>query len=94
MWGWLQERRTTGRYDYAGCLTVPRVLSAKNGKLFQEPCPEINRLRTEISWSEANVDVFPENPIALQGVKGAALDLEIVLERGLSNAAGKTERSE
>lgn len=26
LWGWLQERRKVGVYDYAGCMTLPRVM--------------------------------------------------------------------
>lgn len=37
MWGWLQERRKVGTYEYAGCLTVPRVLYLRGNALIQEP---------------------------------------------------------
>ena len=36
MWGWLQERRKMGSYNYAGCLTLPRVLHCtEDGRLVQ-----------------------------------------------------------
>ena len=35
MWGWLQERRKVGSYDYAGCLSLPRVLYLRGDRLIQ-----------------------------------------------------------
>ena len=35
MWGWLQERRKVGSYDYAGCLSLPRVLYIRGDRLIQ-----------------------------------------------------------
>lgn len=36
LWGWLQERRKMGSYNYAGCLTLPRVLlCTEDGRLVQ-----------------------------------------------------------
>ena len=35
LWGWLQERRKVGSYDYAGCLSVPRVLYIRDNRLVQ-----------------------------------------------------------
>ncbi|GMH35060.1 hypothetical protein BSKO_02928 [Bryopsis sp. KO-2023] len=93
LWGWLQERRKIGTYTYSGCLSVPRVLSSRGGSLFQEPCAEINHLRTGNSWRDHNIDVYPESPTPLQCVGGVSLDLEVTLERGMSNAAGLLLRS-
>lgn len=51
LWAWLQESRRVGVYDYAGCLSVPRVLSvhgsaAEGWRLHQEPLPELTELRS------------------------------------------------
>ena len=35
MWGWLQERRKVGSYDYAGCLSLPRMLYLCGNRLIQ-----------------------------------------------------------
>ncbi len=35
MWGWLQERRKVGSYNYAGCLSLPRVLYICGDRLIQ-----------------------------------------------------------
>ena len=54
LWGWLQERRgAVGSYDYAGCLSLPRLLTLKDGKLFQEPLPEVALLRDSAAASAA-----------------------------------------
>lgn len=78
-----------GTYDYAGCLSVPRVLSARKGKLYQEPSPEVGLMRNGKVWKNADLVVSPENSLPLPGVSTLSLDLEITLERGMSNAAGK-----
>lgn len=41
LWGWLQERRKAGSYDYSGCMTVSRVLYIKDNRLVQLPVPEV-----------------------------------------------------
>ncbi|KAL4419945.1 hypothetical protein ABPG75_007043 [Micractinium tetrahymenae] len=48
LWAWLQERRAPGTAAaYAGCLTVPRLLTASpdGTRLFQAPAPEVTLLR-------------------------------------------------
>ena len=40
MWGWLQERRKVGSYDYAGCLSLPRVMYISGNHLHQVPQPQ------------------------------------------------------
>ena len=50
LWGWLQERRRVGSYDYSGCLSLPRVLSIRGDTLVQEPAPEVATLRQGESW--------------------------------------------
>ncbi|PNW74664.1 hypothetical protein CHLRE_12g488000v5 [Chlamydomonas reinhardtii] len=38
LWGWNQEKRTkVGAYDYAGCLSVPRILWAEPSTVAAEP---------------------------------------------------------
>lgn len=50
LWGWLQERRRVGSYDYSGCLSLPRVLCIRGDTLVQEPAPEVVALRQGESW--------------------------------------------
>lgn len=53
MYAWIQEHRRVptppalcGDYSYAGCISTPRVVTLLDGRLHQEPLPEITRLRT------------------------------------------------
>jgi beta-fructofuranosidase len=45
----------TDRNDWAHCLTLPRELSVKNGKLFQQPAKELKKLRKDKSELEATI---------------------------------------
>jgi beta-fructofuranosidase len=45
----------TDQNDWAHCLTLPRELSIKNGKLFQQPAKELKKLRKEKSELEATI---------------------------------------
>eukprot|EP00803_Ostreobium_quekettii_P007372 evm.model.scf_89.9 EVM.evm.TU.scf_89.9 scf_89:38243-42484(-) len=93
LWGWLQERRKVNAYDYSGCLSLPRVLSIKGDKLMQEPAEEILALRHGASWHDTGVTLYAEEPTPLPGISGQALDLNVTLERGSSDAAGILLRS-
>lgn len=93
LWGWLQERRAVGAYNYSGCLSVPRRLSRNKDKLFQEPAEQINQLRSEAKWRRENLPVSPDESIAIEGTRSQALDIEVKLEKGSSDAAGLLIRS-
>ena len=45
LWGWLQERRAAGSYDYSGCMTVPRLLYLEDERLIQVLHPAALRLK-------------------------------------------------
>ena len=65
LWGWLQERRgSVGSYDYAGCLSVPRLLSLRGGRLFQEPLPEVALLRDSAAAVGGENGRFSSSPTA------------------------------
>ncbi|KAK9916361.1 hypothetical protein WJX75_001798 [Coccomyxa subellipsoidea] len=93
LWGWLQERRKVGSYDYAGCLSLPRIMYISGNRLIQEPAPEVNRLRQGECWRTSHLQIFPEEATPLEGVAGPALDIVISLERGTATAAGVLLRS-
>lgn len=93
LWGWLQERRKVGSYEYSGCLSLPRVLSLKGSKLMQQPACEVDSMRSGAVWHDADLLLYPEEPTPLPRVGGEALDLSITLERGSSDAAGLLLRS-
>lgn len=93
LWGWLQEKRQVGSYDYSGCLSVPRKLTLKSGKLHQRPIDEIEELRSGLQWEIDRVPLFPEEPIPVEELQGQSLDIEMELEPGTSEAAGILIRS-
>ena len=45
LWAWVQERRSVGKYDFAGCMASPRVLLRRRGRLIQQPLPELASVR-------------------------------------------------
>lgn len=60
MWGWLQERRKVGSYDYAGCLSLPRVMYISGNRLHQVPkrsSPALRSARSLICILLASVSV-------------------------------------
>jgi len=94
LWGWLQERRGVGSYDYAGCMAVPRLLTrTPAGRLHQEPLPEVSNLRTSVSWAAQGVRIAPEVATPVERVASPRLDLTLVLDRGDAVAAGVLVRS-
>lgn len=48
MLAWLQELRTGGAFDYAGCISLPRVLSYKGALPWIWVC--IERHHTALHW--------------------------------------------
>eukprot|EP00877_Chromochloris_zofingiensis_P013104 jgi/Chrzof1/8047/UNPLg00092.t1 len=89
-WAWMQERqRPVGDHDYSCCLCVPRVMSLKNGKLFQEPLPELTELREpQRAWQVTEaVPLMSKVPISIaKGVTGDHVDVEISVTRGTATS--------
>ena len=82
LWGWLQERRKVGSYDYACCLSLPRELHvADDGRLLQAPAPEVAALRRGPGYRTRGLRLPSERVTPLPVVGGQALDIEITLER-------------
>ena len=77
LWGWLREGRSEEAHvaaGWAGCHSVPRELSLRDGKLHMKPVPELERLRggrTLIS------DIQLTGAEHKLQVGGAALDIEL-----------------
>lgn len=92
-WGWLQERRRMGTYDYSGCLSLPRMLRLRGDTLVQEPAPEVTKLRKEECWRASDLTVSPEKGTPVDVVGGQAVEIELTLQRGESTAAGVHFRS-
>lgn len=88
MWGWLQERRKPGSYDYSGCMTVPRLLYLEDERLIQVPIPEITRLRTGRTWSASHITVDCHSEVWLPGHTSPAMDLHLELRGCGAKSAG------
>eukprot|EP00775_Hariotina_reticulata_P002344 gene2344-2651_t len=94
MWGWLQERRTVGTYDYAGCMTVPRLLHLDHDRLHQCPAPELLVLRRGETWQCAHEVLSHGSSLSLPGVVGPhSLDIEAVFAQGSASTVGIFLRS-
>lgn len=96
LWGWLQERRKMGTYNYAGCLSTPRVLHVTDeGRLIQAPAPEIATLRQDgRRYQGSQVMLYPDALVPLPGgIGGERLDFECTFDRGSASAVGILFRS-
>lgn len=93
MFGWLQELRKGGGFDYAGCLSVPRVLTHQGGRLHQQPVPELAQLRRGAGYTAEQLAVTAEQPVTLQGVSVSSLDLELTLRPDGAHASSVLLRS-
>jgi hypothetical protein len=84
-----------GSYNYAGCLTLPRVLHCtEDGRLVQAPIPELEALRQGPAWHQHSVRVPAEEAVPLRAPAAAfALDIELTIDRASSYAAGILFRS-
>jgi sucrose-6-phosphate hydrolase SacC (GH32 family) len=80
LWGWV--RGFKGGRGWNGCMTLPRVLSLQEGKLIQQPAPELAALRgnkihkdaTRLNGEQFSLDLPPGDSV------------EIVLEFTLEDA--------
>ena len=81
MIGWMQNWDTCNLQfrstPWFGQMTLPRELSVKNGRLYQQPIRELEQLRRD--GREYRNLVIENNEISLPGVSGRQLDLEIEL---------------
>jgi hypothetical protein len=85
LYAWIQEHRRVATppnncadFQYAGCICTPRVLHLHNGHLYQTPLPEMDMLRTKVSWHVEDLLLEPNAPLQpLQIVSGTHLDINI-----------------
>lgn len=82
-----------GTYDYAGCLTLPRLLYLDYDRLWQEPVPELVSLRSGEAWHDSDLMLAPDQPVALPQVGGSFLDLEVTFKQGSATMVGLLLRS-
>ena len=83
MIGWMQNWDTCNlhsvEHPWFGQMSLPRELSVKNGRLYQQPVRELNDLRGEEVKYE---NVTFTDVIKLDGVKGRKVDMELSLRPG------------
>lgn len=83
MIGWMQNWDTCNLHSpeqpWFGQMSLPRELSVKNGRLYQQPVKELETLRGEKSVHE---NVTFTDVIRLNGVKGRKVDMELTLRPG------------
>ena len=82
MIGWMQNWDTCNLHvkstPWFGQMSLPRELSIKNGRLYQQPVRELEGLRGPLI-EYRNVEI-ENGEIALPGIEGRTMDLEIGIE--------------
>lgn len=83
MIGWMQNWDTCNLHSpeqpWFGQMSLPRELSVKNGRLYQQPVRELEAMRGEKVVHE---NVTFTDVIRLHGVKGRKVDMELTLRPG------------
>ncbi len=83
MIGWMQNWDTCSFHSpgwtWFGQMSLPRELSVKNGRLFQQPIRELKDLRSaEVKYENVQV----KDTMSLEGIKGRKIDMELTLRPG------------
>jgi len=82
LWTWALENRPREQAAWGGTMTLPRVLSlAPDHTLFIDPVEELEQLRVN-PRVHANLRLRDHAPVALDDVRGDALELEITFAPG------------
>lgn len=83
MVGWMQNWDTCKLYapqlPWFGQMSLPRELSVRNGRLYQQPVRELERLRSAEVRHQA---VTFTDDLMLEGVKGRRVDMELCIRPG------------
>ncbi len=80
MIGWMQNWDTcnfrTQNISWFGQMSLPRELSIQNGRLYQNPVRELEKLRqNKVSCQ----DVLVSDTVRLEGIKGRKVDMELTI---------------
>ncbi|MFC0558850.1 glycoside hydrolase family 32 protein [Halalkalibacter alkalisediminis] len=67
----------TQEFNYAGAMTIPRVVTLQDGQLFTNPAPELMKLRGEEVQYKGEI---VETDKRLDGIQGDCIELKIVIE--------------
>ena len=80
LWGWLREGRSEEAHvaaGWAGCHSIPRELSLRDGQLHMTPLPELNQLRGDPTAISDLRLTGGDHDLEIQGL---ALDIELEIE--------------
>lgn len=72
-------------HEWAGAMTMPRMLTLKGEQLYSTPLPEMESLRKEYV-SHGNITLDQE--FALDGVRGNSVELELAIEAEANSVFG------
>ncbi len=93
MIAWMQSWESAGckpeRLPFFGQMTLPRELSIRNGRLYQNPVRELEQYRS-VKVSYHNVMITDETN--LQGIKGRFLDMTVTVRQGNMSQMYRTFR--
>jgi beta-fructofuranosidase len=80
VWGWVNG--FPGGHGWNGCLSLPRQLAlSRDGQLWQEPAPELSRLRGKLSkWQNLSLSERSEVP-TLPKTNAFELSIQIDLQK-------------
>lgn len=71
-------------------LTAPlheRHVGCAEGQLYQEPVPEVARLRADAAFQAARLQVSPQQPVRVAGLRRPCFDLRLTLQPGPAGSA-------
>ncbi|MBB6450011.1 beta-fructofuranosidase [Geomicrobium halophilum] len=91
--GWMglpEIHYPTDRYQWAHCLTIPRELAIKNGKLYQQPVHEMEKLR---KTKKSVADTIESTTKAYEEIKGVCYELKIEMNIQTASTCGVKLRS-
>lgn len=75
--GWMQSWDANiieDMFDWSGMMTIPRELSLKNGKIYQNPVHELEQYRrNKIEYKDRTIT----ETTALDGIRGRVIDLQV-----------------
>ena len=83
MIAWMQNWDTLAvnmhKSQWCGQMTLPRELSIRNGRLYQQPLRELDRMRSNrVAYQNVNF----QGEISLEGIRGRKVDVTITIRPG------------
>jgi beta-fructofuranosidase len=74
MW---ESEMPTQKYNWAGAMTIPRIITIQDNQIISKPAPELEKLRKhEVSYQHVKI----EGETSLEGISGDCLELELTIQ--------------